>query len=136
MKSLRSSCLYGLLTVVLLVGFLAALSPRTQRKGSKITKANFDLIAKGMPQEEVEEIFACPPGDYTNGEAASWRCGIPSLRVRKEIWIGYGGDIEVEFSREDDKVVDKCFVETLIFPKPTLLDRIRGFFQQVISSDS
>jgi hypothetical protein len=52
--------------------------------------------------------------------------GSPS--VRKEIWTGYGGDIEVEFSRKDGKVVDKCFVETHIFPKPTLLDLIRKFF--------
>jgi hypothetical protein len=132
MKALRTICFCALLVVVLLAGFLIALSARTQAKGSKITKANFDLIIEGMTQEAVEEVFACPPGDYTNGEALCLRCGVSSPRVRKEIWTGYEGDIEVEFSRKDGKVVDKCFAKPEIFPNPTLLDRITDFFQRLI----
>jgi hypothetical protein len=68
-----------------------------------------------MSQEEVEEIFGCPPGDYTNGQALSVRV----LGIRRQIWTGYGGDINVEFSREDGKVVDKSFMKTALWPKPT-----------------
>src|SRR6266568_1233520 len=101
MKLLRRICFCGPLAVVLLAGFLAASYPRPAPKGSGITKANFDLIVKGMTQEEVEEIFACPPGDYTNGQAFSARCGMESPSFRKESWTGYGGDIDIEFSRSD-----------------------------------
>lgn len=93
-----------------------------------ITKANFDLIVEGMTQEDVEEIFGCPPGDYTNGQATSMRCGIGVRGIRKEIWTGLEGDIEVDFSRADGKVVHKYFAETIIFPKPTWLDRIKALF--------
>src|SRR5713101_6739091 len=107
MKLLRRICFCGPLVVVLLAGFLAALSLRSAAKSSGITKANFDLIVEGMTQEDVEEIFGCPPGDYTNGQAISFRCGMGVAGIRKEIWTGYGGDIEVEFSTDDGKVVDK-----------------------------
>ena len=132
MKLLRRLCFCGPLAVVLLAGLLAALYPRPDAKGSGITKVNFDRIVKGMPQEDVEEIFGCPPGDYTNGESISFRGHIRSY-IRKETWTGYDGDIDVQFSREDGKVVDKFFLETRLWPKPTWLDRIKGLFQNALS---
>ena len=136
MKFLRRISFCGPLAVVLAACFLAAFSPRPAAKGSGITKANFDLIVKGMTQEEVEEIFACPPGDYTNGQAFSARCGMESPSFRKEIWTGYGGDIDIEFSRSDGKVVDKFFKETSLWRKPTWLDRIKRLFQDAFSAGS
>ena len=79
MKVLGPICYFGLPAFTVLVG-LATLSLRPAAKGSGITKANFDLIVKGMTQEYVEEIFGCPTGDYTNGESSSFRCGIGSPR--------------------------------------------------------
>jgi hypothetical protein len=136
MKSLRRICFCGPLAVVLVAGFLAASYPRPAVKGSGITKANFDLIAEGMTQRDVEEIFGCPPGDYTKGQAFSFRCGVGVVGIRKEIWTGYGGDTEVEFSRSDGKVVDKFFMETALWPKPTWFDRINGLFKDAFSAGS
>jgi hypothetical protein len=128
MKLLRRICFCVPLAVILLAGFLAALYPRPA-SGSGITKANFDLIVEGMTQVDVEEIFGCPPGDYTNGQAFSFRCGVGVVGIRKDIWTGYGGDIEVNFRKEDGKVVDKFFMETALWPKPTWLDRIKRLFR-------
>jgi hypothetical protein len=136
MKSLRRICFCAPLAVVLLAGVLAALYSRPAAKGSGITKANFDRIVEGMSQEDVEEIFGCPPGDYTNGQALSFRCGIGIIGIRKKVWTGYGGDIEVNFRKEDGKVVDKFFMETALWPKPTWIDRIKGLFQDAFSAGS
>jgi hypothetical protein len=94
-----------------------------------ITKTNFDKIAAGMTQEDVEEIFGCPPGDYTNGQAVNVRCGIGVRGIRQSCWIGYEGDIDVEFSRKDGKVVGKHFMETWLLEKPALLDRMKGLLR-------
>jgi hypothetical protein len=134
MKSLRTLCVCGPFAVVVLAAFLAALYPRPAAKGSGITKANFNLIVEGMTQEDVEEIFGCPPGDYTNGDGLSFRC-CGSSGIRREDWTGYEGDIDIEFSREDGKVVYKSFRNTAIWPKPTWLDRIKGLFQAVFSAN-
>jgi hypothetical protein len=132
---LRRICFCGPLAVVLVAGFLAASYPRPAAKGSGITRANFDRIVEGMTQQDVEEIFGCPPGDYTNGESISFRWHIRSY-IRKKTWTGYEGDIDVQFSREDGKVVDKFFMETALWPKPTWLDRIKGLCHDVFSAGS
>ena len=128
MNASRRNLLSAALAVLLLAGFLAVLRARPAGLSSGINKANFDLIEEGMTQKDVEEIFGCPPGDYTNGQAVPWRCGLV-VGMRQEFWIGYEGDIDVEFRKKDGTVVDKHFIETWIRPKPTWLDRIRGFFQ-------
>jgi len=138
MKSLRRICFCGPLAVVLLAGFLAAY-PRPAAKGSGITKANFDRIVEGMTQQDVEGIFGCPPGNYTNGQAfsgISMKYRMKYEGIRREFWTGYGGDIEVAFSKEDGKVVAKHCMETEIILKPTWLDRIKGLFKDVFSARS
>jgi hypothetical protein len=136
-KLLRRICFCGPLAFVLLAGFLAASYPRPAAKGSGITKANFDLIVEGMTQEEVEKILGCPPGVYTNGDAiSSTSSGMAIQFNRHELWFGYGGAIFVEFSSEGEKVVDKGYADTLLFPKPTWLDRIKGLFQDAFSAGS
>jgi hypothetical protein len=108
---------------------------RCQLQGD-LSGDNLDLIVNGMTQADVEEIFGCPPGDYTNGEALSWRCGIGSPTFRKKIWTGYGGDIEVNFRKDDGKAVDKFYMETRLWRRPTWIDRIKGLFKDAFSAGS
>jgi hypothetical protein len=136
MNASRRNLLSAALAVLLLAGFLAPLRARPAALSSGITKANFDLIVEGMTQQDVEEIFGCPPGDYTNGEARSLRYGIAIISIRKETWTGYGGDIEVEFREDDGKVVDKFYMETKLWRKTTWLDRIKGLCHDLFSAGS
>jgi hypothetical protein len=132
-KLLQRICLCGPLAIVLLAGFLSVWRPAA--KGSGINKANFDLIEEGMTQKEVEHIFGCPPGDYTNGEALCFRPLFSSDAIREEIWTGYDGDIDVEFSMKDGKVINKHYGETSIY-RSTWLDRIKRFCLDAFSVDA
>ena len=58
------------------------------------------------------------------------------IGIRKEIWTGYDGDIDVEFSKEDGKVIDKYYKKTSIWPKPTWLERIKRPFVEAFSAAS
>ena len=44
----------------------------------RINQTNFDRIESGMTKQEVEEIFGCPPGNYSHSRSASsyfYACG-------------------------------------------------------------
>lgn len=125
MNYLRSVGFCALVAVVFLAALFPALTPR-RADGSGITKANYDRIVKGMTQDDVEEILDCPPGDYTNGEAISDKCGMPIIGTRQFSWTGYAGDVDVRFSNKDGKVVNKNFMKTFLIPKPTWLERIKN----------
>ncbi len=122
MKALAISCVCGLLAGVVLTAWLSVLSSWQNVKGLGITKANFDLIVEGMTREDVEKIFGCPPGDYSNGQAMIGG----NIKQAPPDWIGYGGTIWVQFS-EDGKVIQKQYRETYIF-KRTWLERIKRIF--------
>jgi hypothetical protein len=61
---------------------------------------------------------------------------LTNIGIRKKVWTGYGGDIEVNFRKEDGKVVDKFFMETALWPRPTWFDRIKGLCHDVFSAGS
>jgi hypothetical protein len=51
------------------------------------------LVQSGHPGSECQ-----PPGHHGP--------------TRRQVWTGYGVDIDIVFSRRDGKVVDKFFMET------------------------
>src|SRR5262245_22947693 len=97
---------------------------RPEPAGTGITEANFDRIEEGMTQEDVERIVGCPPGDYTEGRAINFRCGLGVVGIRCEAWVGYKGTILLDFREGDGRLERKVFTQTFIRPQESWFDRI------------
>jgi hypothetical protein len=104
---MRKRWLAALAIALLLVGVIfPLLFPRP----SKVTRAAYERIEKGMSREEVEAILGGPPGDYTT------RPTLPGLTTADSIldtgWWGDEGIILLDFN-DSGAVTQKHFIEVM-----------------------
>jgi hypothetical protein len=123
---------------VVVVGVTAAFVPDLVRLlGSTllrpgVTKANFEWIAVGMQQRQVEALLGGPPGYYSQRDPTRMNCNngygslAPPGRVaRTEAWWGDTGIVLVQFDATGS-VVGKGFNEMWRPEPPPFLDRLRA----------
>lgn len=120
------------LTFALAAASIGAFAVFSTSKGAGITQANCDRLVEGMTQDEVEFILNCPPGDYTDGRAMFFRCGMRVSGLVDTEWIGLQGTVWATFREADGRLVDKIFLDTYLWPPPNLLDRVKRLCSNVL----
>lgn len=94
----RLAILTAVALVMLLVG---ALVPVVFPQPSKVTRANFECIERGMTLAEVEAILGGPPGDYRTGPTVVVPTGGPGYTLAltlDDTWSGDDIHLSVGFS--------------------------------------
>ena len=89
----------------------------------RINENSFALIKSGMSQRDVENVFGCPPGDYSSGGDYIPASQFERVSSKCKVWIGNELAVEVFFDKSDRVI--KTFSSTVFFWNDSFFDKLK-----------